>query len=258
MSLTLFEREGFVGCLTLNRPEALNALNTELVNELGKQLDELAQSDLRCLIVTGAGEKAFVAGADISEMKDLNAEEAARFSDAGNEVMEKFETLPFPVIAAVGGFALGGGCELALSCDIRIASDTAVFSFPEVGLGILPGYGGIQRAAQVVGIAKAKELVFTGGRVKADEALQIGLVNAVAPREELLEAAQKMAQKIAANAPCGVRYAKEVFRKSIGASYETLCKLERDAFGACFDTQDQKNAMTAFVEKRKPDAFIGK
>lgn len=258
MSFVLFEREGFVGKLTINRPEALNALNTELLNELGAKLDELAKSDLRCLIVTGAGEKAFVAGADIAQMKDLNAKQASQFSDDGNNVMEKLENLPFPVIAAVNGFALGGGCELALSCDLRIAADNAAFSFPEVGLGIIPGYGGMQRVMQVVGIAKAKELVYTTNRVKADEALTLGLVNAVVPKEELMDAATKMAEKIAGNAPLSVKYAKQVFSNSIGASYKELCKLESKEFGACFGTEDQLNAMNAFVEKRKPEPFTGK
>lgn len=258
MSLVLFEKKDYTGILTLNRPEALNALNTALLNELSEKLDEIAKSDLRCLIITGAGEKAFVAGADISEMKDLNSKEATNFGDIGNNVMEKIERLEIPVIAAVGGFALGGGCELALSCDIRIASENASFAFPEVGLGIIPGYGGIQRAARVTGIAKAKELVFTADRVKADEALRIGLVNSVVPREELMEAAGKMASKIAANAPFGVKMAKKVFSKNIGATLEQSWKQEREEFGACFDTGDQTNAMSAFVEKRKSEAFTGR
>ena len=258
MSYLHYEQKEYVGMLTIDRPEALNALNSALLIEMGEKLDTLAMSDLRCLIITGGGEKAFVAGADIAEMKDLDVDGGTLFSDSGNTIMEKIERLPFPVIAAVGGFALGGGCEMALSCDLRIASQNAVFSFPEVSLGIIPGYGGIQRAANIIGMAKAKELVFTANRVKADEALQLGLVNAVVPREELMTAAETMALKIASNAPCSVRYAKEVFRKNIGASYEKMCKLERGEFGACFGTQDQKNAMTAFVEKRKPDPFVGK
>lgn len=247
-----------IGILTINRPNALNALNSGVVAELTALLAEVAASDIRCLIITGAGEKAFVAGADITEMKDLNPAQAKRFSEEGNAVMEGVEKLPMPTIAAVNGFALGGGCELALSCDIRIAADNAVFSFPEVGLGILPGYGGVQRMARVVGLAKAKELVFTGNRVKAQEALQLGLVNAVVPVEELIQTAKQMAQKIASNAPFGVRAAKKVANDSVGRTLQESTRLECDLFGQCFATQDQKEGMTAFVEKRKPAPYTGK
>lgn len=258
MKYILYERREQIGVLTVNRPEALNALNSSVVSELTRTLDEIAASDLRCLIVTGAGEKAFVAGADIGEMKDLKPEEAAEFSIAGNTVMEKLESMPMPVIAAVNGFALGGGCELALSCDIRIASEKAVFSFPEVSLGILPGYGGIQRLAREVGLAKAKELVFTTNRVKAAEALSLGLVCAVVPPETLMDAALEMAGKIAANAPIGVRAAKVVANASVGLPLSESTRLEVKPFSDCFRTADQKEAMAAFVEKRKPAPFTGK
>jgi len=253
----LYEVNDGVGILTINRPQALNALNSDVVRELTAQLDEIAGSDIRCLILTGAGEKSFVAGADIAEMKDCNAAAAEAFSIEGNAVMEKLENLPMPVIAAVNGFALGGGCELALSCDIRLAADNAVFALPEVGLGILPGYGGVQRLARVIGIAKAKEMAFTTNRVKAPEALALGLVNAVVPAAELMEAAGQMAAKIASNAPVGVRAAKKVANDSVGLTLDKATRLECALFGECFNTQDQKEAMTAFVEKRKPAPFTG-
>lgn len=247
-----------VGVLTINRPNALNALNSEVMAELGAQLKEIAASDIRCLIITGAGEKAFVAGADIAEMKDLSPAEATRFSETGNAVMEQVERLPMPTIAAINGFALGGGCELALSCDIRIAAENASFAFPEVGLGILPGYGGVQRMARAIGLAKTKELAFTAGRIKAEEALRLGLVNNVVPAAELLAAARDMAQKIAANAPFGVRAAKKVANDSVGLTLEKATRTECDLFGQCFATEDQKEGMTAFLEKRKPAPYTGK
>lgn len=252
-----YKEEGGVGTLTINRPKALNALNSEVIAQLAAKLSEIAASPLRCLIVTGAGEKAFVAGADIAEMQNLNAAGGKAFSDAGNAVMEAVENLPMPVIAAVNGFALGGGCELALSCDIRIAAENAVFSFPETGLGILPGYGGVQRMARTVGLARAKELAFTGRRVKAPEALQIGLVNAVVPAADLMDEANKMAAKIAANAPFGVRAAKKVANDAVGLPLAKATRLEAELFGACFATQDQKEGMAAFLEKRKPAPYTG-
>lgn len=251
-----YERETHIGVLTINRPEALNALNSQVLAEVSAQLDEIAESDLRCLIITGAGEKSFVAGADIAEMKDLTSEEAAAFSAAGNEMMNKVESLPMPVIAAVNGYALGGGCELSLASDIRIAADNAVFSLPEVSLGILPGYGGIQRLSRVIGLAKAKELTFTTNRVKAEEAADLGLVNAVVPQGELMDYCKAMAEKIAANAPLGVRAAKAVANRS--AFVEQTRGMDIQAFGDCFGTEDQRNAMAAFVEKRKPTPFTGK
>jgi len=258
MEFLLYEERDHVGVLTLNRPEALNALNGAVIAELTTALDNIAASTLRCLIITGAGEKSFVAGADIVEMKDFNTEQAEEYSIAGNIAMEKLERLPMPVIAAVNGFALGGGLELALACDIRMCSENAVFGLPEVGLGIPPGYGGVQRLARVIGVAKAKELAFTADRVKAPEALAIGLVSSVHPIGELMDAAVRMAGKIAANSPMGVWAAKVVANSSVGLTLNKAAGLETPLFGECFGTTDQKQAMSAFVEKRKPDPFAGK
>jgi enoyl-CoA hydratase len=258
MQYLLYEEIGCAALLTINRPDALNALNGAVLSELIAKLDEISASNIRCLIVTGAGEKSFVAGADIDEMKDLNPKQAEQFSIEGNAVMEKIENLPMPVIAAVNGFALGGGFELALACDIRLASETAVFAMPEVGLGILPGYGGVQRLTRAVGLAKAKELVFTANRVKAPEALSLGFVSAIYPAGELLAAAKQMAERIAANAPLGVRAAKKVANDSIGLTMDKASHLESRLFGECFATDDQKQAMAAFLEKKKPEPFTGR
>jgi enoyl-CoA hydratase len=267
MSLVNFEREGFTGIITINRPEALNALNSDVIAELSAVLDEAAAlvcgaptlaSGIRSLIVRGAGEKAFVAGADISEMKDLSPQEAEKFSAAGREAMDKVELFPVPVIAAVSGFALGGGCELALACDIRLASEKASFAFPEVSLGILPGYGGIRRLVRLVGPGRAKELLFTARRIKAEEALSCGLVNGVYPASELETLALKLAAQINENAPVGVRGAKEAANNSPYIGLAESNSLEIKLFGKCFETQDQRGAMSAFVEKRKPEPFTGK
>jgi enoyl-CoA hydratase len=257
MGFILYEEKGHVGLITINRPEARNALNSKIIAELTDKLDEIAKSEIRCLIVTGAGEKSFVAGADIVEMKDFDPSQAEKFSISGNVLMEKLENMPMPVIAAVNGFALGGGCEMALSCDIRLASENAVFALPEVGLGILPGYGGVQRLVRVVGVSKAKELAFTGNKVKAPEAFELGLVSAVYPSRELMDAAMQMAEIITANAPLGVRAAKKVANDSIGLTLDSANRLEAKLFGSCFATNDQKQAMAAFVEKRKSDPFTG-
>lgn len=258
MEFVLFEQQNQVGVLTVNRPAALNALNSAVVAEMHKVLQEIAKMDIRCLVVTGAGEKAFVAGADIAEMANLTPEAAQGFSNEGNAMMEELENLPMPTIAAVNGYALGGGCELALCCDIRIASERAAFALPETSLGILPGYGGLQRLARLINPAKAKELAFTTARIKAQEACDIGLVNAVYPAEELMQHCMEMAEKIAANAPVGVRGAKRVINQSLGLTLPQAYRLEVEAFGDCFATQDQREAMQAFVEKRKPEPFTGK
>lgn len=253
-----YTRQDAIGILTIDRPKALNALNSDVIKEMAGLLDEIATTDIRCLMITGAGEKAFIAGADIGEMRNLNAAEGEAFSDQGNAIMEQVERLPMPTIAAVNGFALGGGCELALSCDIRIAAENASFSFPEAGLGIIPGFGGVQRMARIVGLAKAKELAFTTNRVKADEAWRLGLVNQVVPAAELMDAAMAMAQKIAANAPFAVRAVKKIANDSSGLTLEQASRLEGRLFGECFDTQDQTMGMTAFLEKRKPDPYTGR
>ena len=258
MEFLLYEEKGHVGILTVNRPKALNALNSALISELSAKFDEIAATNIRCLIVTGSGEKSFVAGADISEMMNMTSDEAEEFSAAGNAAMDKVERIHMPVIAAVNGFALGGGLELALACDIRLCSENAVFGLPEVGLGIPPGYGGVQRLARTIGIAKAKELAFTTDRIRAPEALALGLVSAVYPLEELMDAAMQMAEKIAANSPMGVWAAKVIANNSVGLPLTKTAGLEVPLFGECFNTNDQKQAMAAFLEKRKPEPFTGK
>ncbi|MDR0805820.1 MAG: enoyl-CoA hydratase/isomerase family protein [Enterobacteriaceae bacterium] len=257
MSYIRYEQRETIGYLTIERMQALNSLNSEVIAEFTQQIDDIARSPIRCLVITGAGDKSFVAGADIAEMKDLNKEQAMIFSDQGNTLMSKIELLPFPVIAAVNGYAFGGGCELALCCDLRVASENAVFSLPETSLGIIPGYGGIQRLSRIIGLGRAKELVYTTRRLDAQEALRLGLLNAVYPSSELHEQVSKMATKIAANAPCAIRAAKHVFQESIGKTLAECLYLERDVFGSCFATQDQKMVMDSFVKKQKPQPFQG-
>ena len=193
MNFITYEQDGFVGVITINRPKALNALNSDVLKELDACLDGINLETTRALILTGAGEKSFVAGADIGEMSTLTKAEGEAFGKIGNDVFRKLETFPIPVIAAINGFALGGGCEISMSCDIRICSENAVFGQPEVGLGITPGFGGTQRLARIIGIGKAKEMIYAATNVKAEEAYRIGLVNAVYPLEELMPAAKKLA-----------------------------------------------------------------
>lgn len=257
MNTITFERQGYIGLLTINRPKAMNAFNNELITEVYVCLETLMTTDIRCLIVTGAGDKAFVAGADIREMQHLSPTQAAAFSRAGNAVMAKLENFPVPIIAAINGYAMGGGCELALSCDIRMASDNAVFAFPEVGLGIIPGFGGAQRLARIIGIGKAKEWVYTTNRVSAQEAYRVGLVNEVFPQAELLGKCFEMAEKIASNAPTAVRVAKDVINKSMGMELDQSYGLEVLPFSSCFLTDDRQMAMDAFVEKRPKSEFTG-
>ena len=256
MAFVEFSANGQIGYLTINRPKALNALNDQVISELDQVLDTIDLDTVRCVIVTGAGEKAFVAGADIAQMSGLTKAEAEAFGKHGNDVFRKLETLPIPTIAAVNGFALGGGCELCMSCDIRLASDTAVFGQPEVGLGITPGFGGTQRMARLVGMGKAKELIYTARNIKAPEALAIGLVQAVYPAAELMAEAEKMAARIAGNAPIAVRASKKAINDGMQVDIEAGEVIEEKLFGSCFETQDQQNAMSAFVEKRKHDPFV--
>ena len=251
MALVELELKGQVGILTINRPEALNALNDQVISELDKVLDSIDTNTVRCLIVTGAGQKAFVAGADVAQMSGLTKAEGEAFGKLGNDVFRKLETLPIPTIAAVNGFALGGGCELSMSCDIRLASETAVFGQPEVGLGITPGFGGTQRLARLVGMGKAKEMIYTARNIKADEAYRIGLVNAVYPQEELLPAAEKMAAGIAKNAPIAVRNCKKAINEGLEADMDRAIEIEEKLFGDCFETEDQKYGMAFFLDKNK-------
>lgn len=241
---------GAVCVLTISAPKSLNALNSTILEEMDDFLSNLSP-DIRALIITGDGDKAFVAGADISEMASLNAEEGERFGAAGAKVFRKIETLPIPVIAAVNGFALGGGCELALACDIRIASNKAKFGQPEVGLGIIPGFSGTYRLAKLVGMGMAKELIYTGKAIRADEALRIGLVNAIYEPEQLIEEAMNLANRMVANAPIAIRYAKQCINEEYDLPAEDAIAYESRMFGKCFATRDQKEGMSAFLEKRE-------
>jgi enoyl-CoA hydratase len=258
MNYITYEQEGFVGIITINRPKALNALNSEVLKELDACLDGVNLETTRALILTGAGEKSFVAGADIGEMSTLTKAEGEAFGKIGNDVFRKLETFPIPVIVAINGFALGGGCEISMSCDIRICSDNALFGQPEVGLGITPGFGGTQRLARIIGVGKAKEMIYAATNVKADEALRIGLVNAVYPLEELMPAAKKLAGKIARNAPIAVRACKKAINEGLDVDMDKAIVIEEKLFGSCFESEDQKEGMAAFLEKRKVEGFKNK
>lgn len=241
-----------IGWLKMSRPEALNALNTETLNELNIAIESLYEDDsVNVIVITGEG-KAFVAGADIAEMKDMDALQARKFSRTGQSVFAKIENMEKPVIAAINGFALGGGCELAMACDIRIASEKAKFGQPEVGLGIIPGFAGTQRLARICGIGKAKELIFSGDMIDAAYAEKIGLVDKLVPPENLIEEVEKLAKKIAGNGPVAVRMAKNVINRGIDCNLQAGSYYEADAFGLCFSSGQPKEGMGAFLEKRKP------
>ena len=258
MEFILYEQKGAYAIVTINREKALNALNSTVLEELDKTLDAVNLEEVRCLILTGAGTKSFVAGADIGEMSSLTKAEGEAFGKKGNDVFRKLETFPIPVIAAVNGFALGGGCEISMSCDIRICSENAVFGQPEVGLGITPGFGGTQRLARLVGAGMAKQMIYTARNIKADEAYRIGLVNAVYPQEELMSAAEKMAAGIAKNAPIAVRNCKKAINEGLDVDMDQAIVIEEKLFGDCFESYDQKEGMAAFLEKRKVEAFLNK
>lgn len=264
MEYIVYEQKGNYGIITISREKALNALNSTVLEELDQTLDAVnmgegtSQQEVRCLILTGAGQKSFVAGADIGEMSNLTKAEGEAFGKKGNDVFRKLETFPIPVIAAINGFALGGGCEISMSCDIRICSDNALFGQPEVGLGITPGFGGTQRLARLVGPGMAKQMIFTARNIKADEALRIGLVNAVYTQEELLPAAEKMAAGIAKNAPIAVRNCKKAINEGLDVDMDEAIVIEEKLFGGCFESYDQKEGMAAFLEKRKVEAFLNK
>ena len=258
MEFIKYEVEGMIAVLTIDRPKALNALNKAVLAELEAALDAVDCSSIRCLILTGGGEKSFVAGADIPEQSVMTKEEGVAWGNAGNRIFRKIETLPIPVIAAINGYALGGGCEIAMSCDFRICSENAVFGQPEVGLGITPGFGGTQRLSRLVGLGMAKELIFGGRNIKADEALRIGLVNHVYPIEELMTQAKKLAGGIAKNAPIAVRNAKKAINDGYDMDIEAAVAYEAKLFGDCFETYDQKEGMGAFMEKRKEKTFLNK
>jgi enoyl-CoA hydratase len=264
MDFILYEVEGAVGTITINREKALNALNSQVLDELNATLDSVDLNTVRCLILTGAGEKSFVAGADIGEMSSLTKAEGEAFGKKGNDVFRKLETFPIPVIAAVNGFALGGGCEISMSCDIRICSDNAMFGQPEVGLGITPGFGGTQRLARLIGAGMAKQLIYTARNIKAAEAYRIGLVNqvvsaevneagevVVSSKDALMAAAKKMASTIAANAPIAVRNCKKAINEGLQVDMDKAIVIEEKLFGDCFETEDQKAGMGNFLEKDK-------
>lgn len=245
-----YEVDGAVGLITIDRPKALNALNPEVLDDLEAVIDAVDLDAVRCLILTGAGDRSFVAGADIAAMSTMTKEEAKAFGKKGNDLFLKIESFPIPIIAAVNGFALGGGCEISMSCDIRICSDNAIFGQPETGLGITPGFGGTQRLARLVGAGMAKQLIYTARNIKADEAYRIGLVNAVYTQEELLPAAKKLAGQIANQAPIAVRHAKQAINEGLQVSIIEGAAIEEDLFSGCFETEDQKEAMANFCRKK--------
>ena len=260
----LYEVEGAVGTITINRPKALNALNSQVLDELNETLDAVDLDTVRCLVLTGAGDKSFVAGADIAEMSSLTKAEGETFGKKGNDVFRKLETFPIPVIAAVNGFALGGGCEISMSCDIRICSDNAVFGQPEVGLGITPGFGGTQRLARLVSPGMAKQLIYTARNIKAAEALRIGLVNQVVSaevdeagnvtktaQEAVVAAAKKMAAGIAMQAPIAVRNCKKAINEGLDVDMDQAIVIEEKLFGDCFETEDQKAGMGNFLKPKE-------
>ena len=260
----LYEVEGAVGTITINRPKALNALNSQVLDELNETLDAVDLDTVRCLVLTGAGDKSFVAGADIAEMSSLTKAEGEAFGKKGNDVFRKLETFPIPVIAAVNGFALGGGCEISMSCDIRICSDNAVFGQPEVGLGITPGFGGTQRLARLVSPGMAKQLIYTARNIKAAEALRIGLVNQVVSaevdeagnvtktaQEAVVAAAKKMAAGIAMQAPIEVRNCKKAINEGLNVDMDQAIVIEEKLFGDCFETEDQQAGMGNFLKPKE-------
>ena len=255
MAFVNYETEGAVAIITINRPEALNALNEDVLGELEATFDAVDQNTIRCIILTGAGDKSFVAGADIVAMSTMTVAEAEAFGKKGNDIFRKIETFPIPVIAAINGFALGGGCEISMACDFRICSDNALFGQPEVGLGITPGFGGTQRLARIIPTGKAKELIYTASNIKAEEAKELGLVNAVYPQAELMDQAKKLAGKIAVNAPIAVRACKKAINDGLDVGMDEAIVIEEKLFGSCFETHDQKEGMGAFIEKRKEKNF---
>ena len=246
-------RDGAVAVVTIDRQDALNALDVATLTELRDRLAVLAEdADVRALVLTGAGDRAFVAGADIKYMSGLGPEQALAWGALGHEAARLLETMPKPTIAAINGFALGGGCELALACDIRYASSRAKLGQPEINLGIVPGWGGTQRLVRVCGVGVAKDLIFSGRTVDADEALRLGLVNAVYEPEALLARARDTAVELAAKSPVALALAKRLCNLALGADYAAGLVAEADAFGALFSSDDAKEGLAAFVEKREP------
>jgi enoyl-CoA hydratase len=258
MTYIKLEKADGLALLTIDRPEGLNALNKEVLRELTQVLLDLADDDqVRALIITGAGDRAFVAGADIAEMVDMDRSEAEMFARFGNRVMNQISSFPVPVIVAVNGYALGGGFELALACDLRLASQKASFAFPETGLGITPGFGGTQRLARLAGPMTAMDLIMTGRRIKADEARALGIVMEVTDQEQLLDRARELGRTIASKAPVAVREAKRAITQGLDLTLAEGLTLEEVCFGRCFETKDQKRAMTSFLNKEPIEEFEG-
>ena len=253
-----YEKNGNIGIATINRPEALNALNSTVISELEQLISEVEKdAELGAFIITGEG-RSFVAGADIGEQSTMDVAAGRKWGQRGSALFRRIEKLEIPTIAAVNGFALGGGCELAMSCDIRLASEKAKFGQPEVGLGITPGFSGTQRLPRRVGVAKAKELIFSGKQIGAEEAKRIGLVNEVYAAEELLNKAVEMAKSFTANAPIAVKYSKACIDRGMQMDIDNGIALENELFAMCFATEDQKEGMGAFLEKRKEKHFQNK
>lgn len=252
MSFVNCEVQGAVAVLTIDRPKALNALNPDVLADLKAAFEGIDQNTVRCVVLTGAGDKSFVAGADIGSMSTMTKAEGEAFGKLGNDIFLMIESFPLPVIAAVNGFALGGGCELAMSCDIRVCSDNAMFGQPEVGLGITPGFGGTQRLPRIVGLGMAKQLLYTARNIDANEALRIGLVNAVVPQAELMDTVLKMANTIAKNAPIAVRACKKAVNEGMQVSIDKAVEIEEKLFGDCFETHDQVEGMACFLSREKP------
>ncbi|MBU3215103.1 enoyl-CoA hydratase/isomerase family protein [Clostridium estertheticum] len=252
MNNIIFEEGKGIAKIIINRPKALNALNSETIKELGTVINEISErDDIKVVIITGAGEKSFVAGADITEMKDLTAIQAKELSRKAQKVFSEIENMPQVVIAAVNGYALGGGCELSMCCDIRLVSSKAKFGQPEVGLGIIPGFAGTQRLPRLIGKGRAKELIFTTDMIDADEAYRIGLANKVYNPEELLQKAYEMAEKIMSKAMYAVGLAKASINNGLNMDTESSYSYENSLWTICFATEDQKEGMQAFIEKRK-------
>ncbi len=248
----LLQRDGAVATITINRPKALNALNPATVDELRRCGDEIRQDRaVHCVVITGAGEKAFVAGADIAAMVEMSPIQAREFSRQGQQLMSALEALPIPVIAAVNGFALGGGLELALSCDLILAAQSAKFGQPEINLGIIPGFGGTQRLTRRIGIAAARLMIYSGDMINADEALRLGLVNRVLPAGELMAEAQKLATTLATKAPIALQQAKAAINVGSDIDLQDGCDYESQAFAVTFGTEDRTEGMRAFLEKRR-------
>ncbi len=252
--LVLLETAEYIGTVTINRPKQMNALNTEVLYKLREVLLECGRrEDVKVIIITGAGEKSFVAGADIAEMKEMTPRQGMVFSETGQSVFSLVEQIPKPVIAAVNGYALGGGTEMAIACDIILASEKARFGTPEVNLGVFPGFGGTQRLTRLLGKARAKEIIFSGEMFDATRALAIGLINRVCPPEELMEETMNLARTIMSKGPVALELAKKSIETGYDLDLDKALLVERSLFAQCFDTKDQKEGMAAFIDKRDPD-----